>query len=263
MDRPDADRGEVHLRVDGDVATLTFDRPQARNAMTWAMYERLADHCRALAADPTVRVAVLRSANPQAFIAGTDITQFLAFTSGEDGVDYERRIDAGIALVEKLPFPTVARLEGWTVGGGLAIATACDFRLASPDARFGVPIARTLGNMLSPQNLARLRAAWGLQPLRRMLLAAEMLDARSAFDCGYLHAICDAGALDAEVAGLVDRLRGLAPVTQRCTKEALRRLVSDDVAAMDDLIRACSGSRDFREGVQAFTEKRSPAWRGE
>ena len=256
--------GQVTLTVAGGIATLTFDRPAARNAMTWAMYEQLAGHCRTLAAQGTAgaRVVVMRGAGGEAFVAGTDIAQFQQFSSGDDGVDYESRIDEGIRLVEQLPMPTVAVVEGWAVGGGLAIATACDFRLATPKARFGVPIARTLGNTLSALNLTRLRAAWGLQPVRRMLLLAQILDADAALACGFLEGVHAPDALEAEVAALCDRLGSLAPVTQTVVKEALRRQTVAAVADTDDLVRQCYGSEDFREGVDAFVAKRSPVWRG-
>ncbi|RZT42102.1 enoyl-CoA hydratase/isomerase family protein [Cupriavidus agavae] len=264
MDRtPEA--GQVTLAVQGQVATLTFDRPAARNAMTWTMYEQLGQHCRDLAGDggAGIRVVVMRGAGGEAFVAGTDIAQFRAFQSGDDGIAYEERIDEGIALVEKLPMPTVAVVDGWCVGGGLAIATACDFRLATPNARFGVPIARTLGNTLSAQNLAKLRAAWGLQPVRRMLLLAQILDADAALACGFLEGIRQPDELDAEVAALCEKLAKLAPVTQQSAKEALRRQTVEAVADTDDLVRRCYGSRDFMEGVEAFVEKRAPRWRGE
>ncbi|WP_208512195.1 enoyl-CoA hydratase, partial [Variovorax paradoxus] len=198
----------------------------------------------------------------QAFVAGTDIAQFRDFAGGDDGVAYERRIDAGIGLIEALPMPTVAVVEGWAVGGGLAIATACDFRLATPGARFGVPIARTLGNTLSSLNFARLRAAWGLQPVRRMLLLAQVLDANEALAYGFLEQVCTSEALDGALQSLCARLAALAPVTQAAAKEALRRGTTQGAPDTDDLVRRCYGSADFAEGVAAFTEGRPPAWRG-
>jgi len=254
--------GQVHLHRDGPVATLVFDRPATRNAMTWTMYEALGAHCRALAEDRSVRVVLMRGAGGEAFVSGTDIAQFLAFRDGEDGVAYEHRIDEGITLVEKLPMPTVALVEGWAVGGGLAIATACDFRIATHGARFGVPIAKTLGNTLSIANLARLEAAWGLARVRRMLLLAQMIGAEEALDCGFLLQACAPGELDAAAAALCERLLALAPTTQSVVKEGLRRVVAAHLPEGDDLVRRCYGSRDFREGVEAFTARRPPNWHG-
>ena len=263
MTQPDdADAGSVHLDIEADIARMTFDRPSARNAMTWSMYQQLNAHCGQLAQRHDIRVVILTGAGDKAFVAGTDIAQFLAFQDAEDGVRYEATIDATIGRLSSLPQITIARLRGWTVGGGLAMATSCDFRVADASAKFAVPIARTVGNTLSAANLAMLTAAWGQQPVRRMLLAAETLDATTALQAGYLHQIADAAALDATVHALADQVRVLAPVTQRSIKEGLRRLVSQSVPAMEDLIRACYGSRDFREGIRAFTEKRAPDWRG-
>ncbi|WP_431258442.1 enoyl-CoA hydratase/isomerase family protein [Roseateles chitinivorans] len=259
-------QGATRLSREGAIATITFDRPEARNAMTWEMYGQLAAHCEALARDREIRVVVFRGAGGQAFVAGTDIAQFLAFRSGDyggdDGVAYEQRIDQGIQLIEQLPMPTIAVIEGWAVGGGLAIATACDFRIATPEAKFAVPIARTLGNTLSAANIARLQAAWGQQRVRRMLLLAESLRAEEALACGYLHAVCADAELDAARDALCQSLSQLAPVTQAVSKEILRRLTSNDLPDVDDLIRQCYGSADFREGVAAFTERRKPTWRG-
>jgi enoyl-CoA hydratase len=254
--------GQVHLRVDGPIASVTFDRPEARNAMTWAMYESLVAHCERLKADGSVRVVRFRGAGGQAFVAGTDIAQFQDFRSGEDGVGYERRIDACMALLESLPMPTVAVLEGWAIGGGLAIATACDFRIATPGTRLGVPIARTLGNCLSMANVARLVAALGRPRAERLLLLADLLTAEEALAAGYLLEVVAPEALDAASDKLCNRLAALAPVTQKVSKQALNRLLQHQVPDGEDLIRACYGSVDFREGVTAFVAKRPPAWQG-
>ena len=159
--------------------------------------------------------------------------------------------------------PTVAVIEGWVIGGGLAIATACDFRIATPASRFGVPIAKTLGNCLSVANLARLSAVFGVPRVRRMLMLAEILGADEALACGFLLQITEPGEIDGALARLCERLLALAPVTQSVSKEGLRRLVAHGLPTDEDLIRRCYGSKDFREGVDAFVKRRPPFWEGE
>ena len=257
-----SEAGTVHLSVNAGIAEVVFDRPQARNAMTWAMYQQLREICEQLTADNRVRVATFRGAGGEAFVAGTDIAQFAAFQSGDDGVAYERQIDHGIGLIESLPMPTVALIEGWAIGGGLAIATACDFRIATTASRFGVPIARTLGNCLSVANLARLVAVWGVPHVKRMLLLAELINAGEALACGFLLQICAPEELETVSTRLCERLVALAPVTQSVSKEGLRRLMVQGLPEAEDLIRRCYGSADFHEGVAAFVAKRSPVWTG-
>lgn len=154
--------------------------------MTWAMYEQLRDICERLRDDRSVRVVRFQGAGGEAFVAGTDIAQFQEFSSGEDGIAYEKRIDATTALLASLPIPTLAVLQGWCVGGGLAIATTCDFRIATPGTKFGVPIARTLGNCLSAANVAGLVAAFGRPRVQRLLLLADLIGTEEALACGYL-----------------------------------------------------------------------------
>ncbi len=254
--------GTVDLVIWQGVATVTFNRPQARNAMTWAMYQQLCEHCQGFMTDPGVRAVVFRGAGGQAFVAGTDIDQFKTFTTGDDGVAYEAQIEACIELLCSLPMPTVALIEGWAVGGGLAIATACDFRLATPGSQLGVPIAKTLGNCLSVANVARLSAAFGPQRVKRMLMLAEMIGADEALSCGYLHQLAEPSDIDAATSALVQRLTTLAPVTQQVSKQALKRLVQHSAPEAEDLIRQAYGSEDFREGVSAFVAKRKPLWKG-
>ncbi|MHC2106760.1 enoyl-CoA hydratase [Methylobacterium sp. CM6246] len=253
--------GAVRYRAEDGIAHLTFDRPAARNAMTWRMYEDLADGLARIEADPAIRIAVLRGTGGKAFVAGTDIEQFVGFT-GEDGVAYEARIDAYVTGLERVRVPTIAVIEGLAVGGGLAIANACDLRVATPGARFGVPIARTLGNCLSPANLRRLTATLGLSTVKRMLLLADMPTAESLEPLGYLAAIESPETLDARVVELCQRLLGHAPVTMRVTREMLTALALDPDADGSAGIRTCYGSRDFAEGVRAFLDKKPAVWSG-
>ncbi len=258
-----ADTGTVRLSIADGVAAVVFDRPQAHNAMTWSMYETLGAICEQLAADASVRVVTLRGAGGKAFVAGTDIAQFQSFASAEDGIAYESGIDAGIERLERLPMPVVAILEGWVVGGGLAIAAACDLRIATPDAQFGVPIARTLGNCLSTANTARVIAGFGLGHARRMLLLAQTLGAGEALTAGFITEVAERDAIDAAAAAMCERLARNAPLTLRAAKETMRRIAANGRTATNhDLIRLCYGSRDFAEGVAAFVAKRAPKWSG-
>jgi len=249
----------------GNVAWVTFNRPQARNALTFAMYQGLADVCERLAVTRDARVLVITGAGDKAFAAGTDIAQFRDFKSGEDGIAYERKMDATLERIERCPVPTIAAVAGFCTGGGLAIAGACDFRLAAANAQFGVPIARTLGNCLSMANYARLVALVGPQTVKEMLLLAKMVDAEQAQRAGLvMEVLADTAALHGRAQAIAETLAGHAPITLSTTKEAMRRLqakLADE--NIDDLIRATYGSADFREGMSAFLEKRPPKWTGQ
>src|SRR5262249_5523279 len=238
--------GDVRLTRDGAVAKIVFDRPDARNAMTWRMYGQLAEICAGLSKDESVRVAVFRGAGGKAFVAGTDIAQFLEFKSGDDGVAYEERMEACLSALESLPMPTLAVIEGWAIGGGVARAACCDRRVATPGTRFGVPIARTLGNCLSVKNVARLVAALGAARTKRVLMLADMIGAEEALVGGFLLDAVAPENIDRRVTELCDRLMQHAPVTMRVSKEAVRRVIQAGLPAAADLVRAASGSVAFR-----------------
>jgi enoyl-CoA hydratase len=248
----------------GDVAWVTFNRPQARNALTFAMYQGLAEICGRIEKTHEAKVVVITGAGDKAFAAGTDIAQFRDFKSGEDGIGYERKMDATLEIIERCTVPTIAAVSGFCTGGGIAIASACDFRIAAANAQFGVPIARTLGNCLSMANYARLTSLVGPQTVKEMLLLAKMVDAEKALQAGLvMEVLPDTAALHARAQQLAETLAGHAPITLSTTKEAMRRLqakIADE--NIDDLIRATYGSADFREGMSAFLEKRPPKWAG-
>ncbi|CAL62843.1 Enoyl-CoA hydratase [Herminiimonas arsenicoxydans] len=254
--------GRVHLAIQDGIAAILFDRPQARNAMTWAMYTELGAICERIRADQSIRVTTFRGAGGEAFVAGTDIEQFRNFSSGEDGIAYERIVDERIGQIEALPMPTLAIVDGWAIGGGLAIAAACDFRIATPASRFGIPIARTLGNCLSMANIARVVAAFGVGRAKRILLLAEVLAADELLAAGFVTEVVEAAVLDATADALCKKLASNAPITMGVSKEAIRRLTQAGLPDGEDLIRACYGSSDFKIGVHAFLEKQRPLWSG-
>jgi enoyl-CoA hydratase len=256
---------EAVFDLDGSIAFLTFNRPQARNALTWAMYDALVEACDRVDADPAIRVFVIRAAG-DAFAAGTDIGQFTGFRSGEDGIAYERRLDAVIDRVERVQAPTIAQVDGVAAGGGCAIALACDLRVCTPAARFGVPIARTLGNCLSAANYARLVDLVGPARTKELLFTGRFLDAAEAASLGLVTAVAERDRLADAVRELAERLASHAPLTIRATKETIRRIAAHrrvDSAIADDLVAACYASADFREGIDAFLAKRPPKFTGQ
>lgn len=256
-----SDRGVVRLQQVGPIATLTFDRPAALNAMTWDMYEELYGILARLEDDHEVRVVILRGAGDRAFVAGTDIGQFQGFTTGDDGVAYNARIDRVMGRLEALGAPTIAVLRGAVVGGGLAIAGACDLRLAASDARFGVPVSRTLGNLPTMHTLTRLVALIGPSKTKEMLFTARLWEADEALSAGLITECHAPESLDERVEELAQILLRRAPKTLRGVKEAVRRIVEGWTPEGEDLIREVYGSEDFREGVAAFLDKRPPRWR--
>ncbi|KAA5834249.1 enoyl-CoA hydratase/isomerase family protein [Saccharopolyspora hirsuta] len=253
---------ELITTRDGAVLQVVFNRPAQRNAMTWAMYDGLVAACRTAEDDPGIRVLVLRGAGQEAFVAGTDISQFTEFTSGEDGVAYEQRMEAVLERLEAVRVPTIAAISGYCVGAGIALAAACDLRVSTTTGRFGVPVARTLGNCLAMNTYSMLVFHLGPARAKDMLLRARLFDAAEAHAAGFLAEVCEVDELDATVAGIAGRLAEHAPLTMWAAKEAVRRLRLANLPDGDDLVRTVFGSQDFQHGVRAFLDKTPHRWQG-
>ena len=255
--------GVVRLEIDGQTAHIIFDRPEARNAMTWAMYGQLAGAIEELERQPTgVRVVVLRGTGGT-FVSGTDIAQFSDFTTGDDGVTYERRLESILGRLEALPLPTIAAVEGHATGAGLILAAVCDIRICAAGARFGAPIARTVGNSLSIANHARLVAQLGPSRTKALLMTGGFMTADDAKTAGFVLEIVRAEAMLSRLTELAIAVASLAPITVRATKAAVAAvLAGQGPAGGEEIVREAYASRDFREGVTAFLEKRSPRWEG-
>ena len=250
---------QVLTEVVGRSLRVTFNRPEARNAMTFEMYQELAEAASRVDADPDLRALVLRGAGGRAFVAGTDIAQFRGFT-GEDGVAYEQRIDEVLGALAAVDKPVIAVIDGHCVGGGLGIACCADVRIGSAASTFSVPIARTLGNTLSANTLRRLVRAFGEPRTASMLITARKVDVQEALASGFLTAVAD--DLDAEAEALIEQVVSGAPLTQWAIKENLRRLADGGPVDDADVVSTVYGSRDFANAVEGFLTKTPVEWEG-
>lgn len=263
---PETGPEELLTEQRGPVQWIIFNRPQARNALTWNMYERLIDACEKVNDNRQVRAVVFTGAGGEAFVAGTDISQFRSFKTEKDALDYEAKGNLVMTTVESVRVPTIAAIAGPCTGAGAAIANCCDIRIGSPSARYGFPIARTLGNCLSMPNYARAAALIGIPRLKDLIMRARLMSAQEMLACGLLAEITvDEGSLPARAQELAEEVASYAPLTLWATKEALRRVRDQLIpeGTDSDLIVACYMSADFREGVESFLTKRKPQWKGE
>ena len=254
---------ELLFERDGAIAFVTFNRPEARNAMTWAMYDALFAACEQVDADDELQVLILRGAGGKAFVAGTDITQFVELRSAEDALAYEQRLEQVVGRLEAVRKPTIAAIDGVAVGGGAVLALACDLRYCTPHSRFGVPIARTLGNCLSIANCSRLIDLIGPARTKELLYRAQLLEAEPAERCGLVNAIIPAERLDEHVREVAQEIAANAPITLSVTKAAISQILAHRRPQEDpELITRAYTSEDFKEGVDAFIAKRKPNFTG-
>ena len=258
---------ELRYEVENNIGRIILNRPHRRNALTFAMYDRIREICRIAGTDDDtdkVKVLIFSGGGDMAFAAGTDISQFRDFTDKQRAIDYEEKIEVVMEQIEQCAVPTIAALNGFVTGGGASVAASCAIRIASTDVKIGVPIARTLGNCLSISGLKRLVALVGEARARYILLTGQLMDATAAQSAGFIsETLADKQAVDARAMELAQMMTGFAPLTIKATMEGLRRLRAATPTPSDhDLIEMCFGSEDFKEGISAFFEKRKPDWRG-
>lgn len=265
MDQQSTAANDFLFEVKNGIGWATFNRPQARNAFTFAMYERLSEICEQANADRSIKAIVFQGAGEKAFASGTDINQFRSFKTPQDALEYESRIDRVLTVMEQCRVPTIAAISGACTGGGAGIAACCDLRIGTKTTKMGFPIARTLGNCLSMSNISRLTALIGPARVKDIIFTARLIDADEAARIGMLNEIVeDHAALQRRAEELSAQIAANAPLTLNATKQALARLqrrLSREEG--EDLILSCYMSRDFREGLDAFLNKRAPQWAGE
>ena len=257
-------QGKLHYVKDGPVARITFDNPSAFNALNERMWADMDAAAKDVAQDRDIRVVTFRGVGGKAFVSGTDISDFANFRTGADGLAYERKVSAFMVSLDHIPQTTIAIVDGWAVGGGINICSACDFRIATPSAKFGSPLGRTIGNCLSTSSYARVMAAVGMQIAKRMILLGELIPAQQLLESGFLYSIVEPSELDAAAEALVQRAAENAPITTKATKEAIRRAVFGAMPNIDDLIEEVYASDDFRAGVANFLAKNKSIvkWQG-
>jgi enoyl-CoA hydratase/carnithine racemase len=255
---------ELLIERDGPVATLTLNRPEKRNALTFEMYAGVAEYCQSVADEKGIKVILVRGAGDKAFAAGTDISLFRDFKGAEDGLAYEAKMDGVLSDIENCPKPMIAAITGACTGGGAAIAALCDIRLATRDIRFGFPIARTLGNCLSIASLQRMSALMGAARTKDLIMTSRLIEAEEALNIGLVSELFDdADALFARANELAAEIATFAPLTLQATKQMFARMMAAEPAIDDhDLIAMCYGSDDFHEGLEAFLAKRKANWTG-
>jgi enoyl-CoA hydratase len=265
MDQQTTVNDDLLFDLRDGIGRVTFNRPQARNAFTFAMYERLAQICEQANTDRSIKVLVFQGAGDKAFASGTDINQFRAFTTPQHALDYESRIDRVLGQLEQCRVPTIAAINGACTGGGAGIAACCDLRIGTKSVKMGFPIARTLGNCLSMSNISRLTALVGPARVKDLIFTARLIGADEAAAVGLLNEVVeDLPALHKRADALAGTVAGNAPLTLNATKQALARLMRRlSREEGEDLILMCYMSHDFREGLDAFLNKRAPQWTGE
>lgn len=252
--------------VEGGIGWLTFNQPEKRNAMSMEMWQGVADAFTAFQEDPEVRVVVMRGAGGKAFVSGADISEFDANrANAEQKARYNAITSAGKEWLAKLDKPLLAMIQGFCIGGGLAVALNADVRIATEGSKFGIPAAK-LGLGYDFAGISTLARLVGPSVARDILFSARFLTADEALRVGLINRVVPEDALEEEVRNYAALIAQNAPLTVRAAKAALKEWERNpderDLARVEALVNACFDSEDYAEGRRAFAEKRAPRFRG-
>jgi enoyl-CoA hydratase/carnithine racemase len=251
---------------DNGIGWMIFNNPERRNAMSLAMRDAMADIFEAYATDPEVRVLVLRGAGGKAFVSGADISEFKEKRNSADAeAEYQAAVARSLKAMAAFEKPTVAMIEGFCVGGGMAMALECDLRFASEDSEFGIPAAK-LGLAYSFDNLRALSNVVGPAYAKQILFTGARLPARKALEIGLINDMVPRAELEARVRAVCAEMAGNAPLTIRAAKATINEIVKDeskrDIPKIERMMKDCFDSQDFKEGREAFMAKRKPVFQG-
>ena len=255
---------QILSAISGPIGTLTFNNPERHNAMSLDMWRAATAILEQFEQDSAVRVIVLTGAGGKAFVSGADISKFDSERATVDAVlEYNTAVDRFSQALGESSKPTIAMIRGFCLGGGVGIAVCCDLRIANEAARFGVPAAK-LGLGYGYANVRRIMDLVGPQFVTEMLLTARQFDAAQAERTGLVNHVVPDAEIESHVRELAETIALNAPLTIRAVKRIVRELRNEDpdIAACDALVRQCFESADYREGRQAFLEKRKPVFRG-
>ncbi len=251
---------------EGGIGWMTFNNPERRNAMSLEMWEGVTEILTDFANDPEVRVIVMKGTGDKAFVSGADISQFKdQRANAEAAANYAKISEEGKTLLETIEKPLIAMIRGYCLGGGLGIAMAADMRIASDDAKLGIPAAR-LSIAYGFDNLSKLVQLVGSSRAKDILFTARRVPAQEAYEMGLINRVTTSDGLEAAVREVCDAIVDNAPLSILASKFTIDQTVKDladrDYDRIGELSRQCFDSEDYTEGRTAFMEKRKPVWKG-